>query len=106
MNHEEHIVPIVISNLKFSRVNSNLCDYSDANIHVKGTITVPNTAGTGANVNNTNERVIFKNCSPLANCISEINSTQKDDTKDVDLVMLMYNLIEYSDVYLKTSGDL
>ena len=71
----------MISNLKLSRVNSNLFDYSDANIHVKGTITVPNTAGAGANVNNTNEKVIFKNCPPLTNCISEINSPQKDDTK-------------------------
>ena len=43
---------------------------------------------------------------PFINCISEINNTQIDNTKDIDMVMLMYNLIEYSDNYSKTSGSL
>ena len=43
---------------------------------------------------------------PFTNCISEINNTQIDNTKDIDMVMLMYNLIEYSDNYLKTFGSL
>ena len=48
----------------------------------------------------------FKNCAPFTNCISEINNTQVDNAKDIDIVMPMYNLIEYSDNYAKTSGSL
>ena len=51
--------------------------------------------------NNTNKKVIFKNCAPFTNCISEINNTQIDNAKDIDIVMPMYNLIEYSDNYAK-----
>ena len=40
------------------------------------------------------------------NCISEINNTQIDNAKDIDIVMPMYNLIEYSDNYAKTAGSL
>ena len=47
-----------------------------------------------------------KNCAPFINCISEINNTQVDNAKDIDIVMPMYNLIEYSDNYAKTSGSL
>ena len=50
--------------------------------------------------------MIFKNCAPFTNCISEINNAQVDHAKDIDIVMLMYNLIEYSDNYAKTSGSL
>ena len=50
--------------------------------------------------------VAFKNCASFINCISEINNTQIDDAKDIDIVMPMYNLIEYSDDYSKTSGSL
>ena len=71
-----------------------------------GTITVNNTAAADANANNTNKKVIFKNCAPFAICISEINNTQVDKAKDFDIVMSMYNLIEYSDNYSKTSGCL
>ena len=53
-------------------LKSNLCDYSDAYILVKGTITVNNTAAASADVNNANKKVIFKNCAPFINCISEI----------------------------------
>ena len=87
-------------------LKSSLCDYSDAYILVKGTITVNNTAAADSDANNTNEKVIFKNCAPFTNCISEINNTQVDNTKDLDIVMPMYNLIEYSDNYSKTSGSL
>ena len=48
----------------------------------------------------------FKNCSPFTNCISEINNTQVDNAKDIDIVMPMYNLIEYSDKYPKTTESL
>ena len=52
------------------------------------------------------KKVTFKNCAPFTNCISEINNTQVDNAKDIDIVMPMYNLIEYSDNYVKTSGGL
>ena len=80
-------------------IRSNLCDYSDANIYIKGTITIPSTAGAGSAVNNTNKKVIFKNYAPFTDCTSEISNTQVDDTPDFDIVMPMYNLIEYSDPY-------
>ena len=86
-------------------LKSNLCDYSDVYILVKGTISVNNTAAAGATVNNINKEVIFKTCAPFTNCISEINNTQIDNAKDIDIVMPMYNLIEYSDNYAKTTGS-
>ena len=91
---------------KTAMLKSSLCDYSDAYIFVKGTISVNNAAAAGAAVNNTNKKVIFKNCAPFTNCISEINNTQVDNAKDIDIVMSMYNLIEYSDNYAKTTGSL
>ena len=87
-------------------LKSSLCDYSDAYILVKGTISVNTTAAAGADANNTGKKVIFKNCAPFTNCISEINNTQVDNAKDIDIVMPMYNLIEYTDNYAKTSGSL
>ena len=50
--------------------------------------------------------VLFENYVPFTDCISEINSTQIDNAKDTDFMMPMYNLIEYSDKYSKTSGCL
>ena len=87
-------------------LRSILCDYSDAYILVKGNISVNNTAAAGAAANNTNKKVIFKNCAPFTDCISKINNTQVDNAKDIDIVMPMYNLIEYRDNYSKTSGSL
>ena len=49
---------------------------------------------------------MLKNCAPFTNCISEINNTQIDNAKDINIVIPMYNLIEYSDNYSKTSGSL
>ena len=91
---------------KTAMLRSSLCDYSDAYILVKGNITVNNTAADGAAANNTNKKVIFKNCAPFTNCISKINNTQIDNAEYIDIVMPMYNLIEYSDKYSKTSGNL
>ena len=82
-------------------IRSNLYDYSDAYIHIKETITVPNT-GTATAPNNRNKKVIFKKCAPFTNYIGEINKTHVDDAYDIDLVMPMYNLIEYSNIYSKT----
>ena len=98
------------NNIKFkaSMIRSSLCDYSDAYIVVNGTITVPNTAVQVPAVNNTNKKVILKNCCPFTTCITEINNTQVDYAEDIDIdvVMLMYNSIEYSNAYSKTSGSL
>ena len=75
-------------------LKSSLCDYSDAYIIVKGTIAVNNTATADAVADNINKKVTFKNCAPFTNCKSEINNTQVDNAKDIDIVMHMYNLIE------------
>ena len=100
---------IINSQIKFktTMLKSSLCDYSDAYILVKGTISVNNTAAAGAAAaNNTNKKVIFKNCAPFTNCISEINNIQIDNAKYIDIVMPMYYLIEYSDNYAKTTESL
>ena len=95
------------SNIRFktSMLRSNLCDYSDVYIFVKLIITGLNTAGACAAVNNTNNKLILKNCAPFTDRINEINNVQVDDAQKIDIVMPMYNLIEYSDAYLKTSGS-
>ena len=106
MMHKEYIIPIVKSNLKLLMLKSRLCDHSDAYILVKGTMTVPNMTATAAYAKNANKNVIFKNCVPFTNCISETNNTQIDNAEDSDVVILMETLIEYSNSYLKTSGIL
>ena len=79
------------SQIKFktAMLKSSLCDYNDAYILVKGTITVNNTAAADADASNTNKKVIFKNCAPFTNCISEINNTQVDNPKEINIVMPM-----------------
>ena len=106
INDESRGTYNVNSQIKFktTMLKSSLFDYSDAYILVKGTITVSNTAAEGAAASNVDKKVIFKNCAPFTNCISEINNTQIDNAKD--MLMPMYNLIEYSDNYTKTSGSL
>ena len=91
---------------KTRMLRSSLYDYSDVFILVKGNITVNNFADAGAAADNTNKKVIFKNCAPFTNCISKINNTDIDNAKYIDIVMPMYNLIEHSDNYSKTSGSL
>ena len=83
---------------KTAMLRSSLCDYNDAYILVKGNISANNT--------NRNLKKIFKNYALFTNCISKINNTQIDNAEYIDIVMLMYNLIEYSDNYSKTSGSL
>ena len=72
MNHEESITSFLFV---------IICDYNDAYIHVKGLITVPNTATAAA----TNDRDKKKNCAPLINCIGEINNTQTDHALDINV---------------------
>ena len=98
------------SQIKFktTMLKSSLCDYTDAYILVKGKITITG-AGADAAARQADERdkgVAFKNCAPFINCISEINNTQVDNAKGIDTVMPLYNLIEYSDNYAKTTGSL
>ena len=82
-------------------LRSDLCNFSDAYIVVKGTITVvrPNNA-------KRNKAVTFKNNAPFINCISKINGIKIDNAEDLDVVMSMYNLLEYSKNYKKTTGSL
>ena len=107
INDESRGTYNVNSQIKFktTMLKSSLCHYSYAYILVKGTISVNNSPA-GDAINNNNRKVIFKNCAPFTNCISEINNTQIDNAKDIDIVIPMYNLIEYSDNYAKTTGSL
>ena len=91
INNESKRVYNVNSQIKFktTMLRSNLCDYADASILVKGTITLDDTSAAGAPTNNTNKKVIFKNCASFTNCISEIDNTQVDDAKNIDSVMPM-----------------
>ena len=93
---------------KTTMLRSNLCDYADAYILVKGTITITGARDDDAakQLDERNKGVIFKNCAPFTKCISRINNTDIDNAQDIDIVMPMYNLIEYSDNYSKTSGGL
>ena len=72
------------------------------------TLTITGT-GNDAATKQADERdkgVTFKNCAAFTKCISRMNNTDIDNAKCVDIVMPMYNLIEYSDNYAKTSGSL
>ena len=86
--------------IKTSVLRSDLCDLSDAYIVLKGTITVTNPDGA-----NWNKSVAFKSNAPFINCISKINCVKIDNAEDLD-VMPMYNLLEYSKNYTKTTGSL
>ena len=81
-----------------SSLESNLCDYSDAYVLVTGNINI-----TGAD-NNT--KVAFKNCAPFKKCTTEINEIFVDNAEHINIVMPMYNTIEYCDNYSNTSGSL
>ena len=70
---------------------------------MRGTITIAELAAGGGN---NNIQVVFKNYASFSDCISQINNTQIDNPKDINVVMPMYNLIEYSHSYSKISGSL
>ena len=84
--------------IKTAMLRSDLCDFSDAYIIVKGTITAkePDNA-------KWNKKVIFKNNAPFINCMSKINGVKIDNAEDLDVIMSMYNLLEYSKNYKKNS---
>ena len=111
--------------IKTPMFRSDLCDFSDAYIVVKGNITVskktfttndfdaPNNTGANATATNTannnafgGKKLVFKNNAPFINCITKINGIKIDNAEDLDVVMPMYNLLEYSKNYKKTTGRL
>ena len=111
--------------IKTSMLRSDLCDFSDAYIVVKGNITVtkktftandfeaPNNTAANATATNTannnafgEKKLVFKNNAPFINCVSKINGVKVDNAEDLDVVMPMYNLLEYSKNFRKTTGRL
>ena len=88
--------------LKTPMLRSDLCDYADAYILVSGTITV---AGNYPR-DRENKPVILKNNAPFVSCITRINGELIEDADDLDIVMPMYNLLEYSKNYGKAIGSL
>ena len=92
---------------KTSMLRSNLCDYSDAYIFDKGTITVESTAAAAAATNNVNRKVIFKKFLPFSKCMSRINTTQcmSRINTTIDVVMPMYNYNDCGDNYVKIFGN-
>ena len=83
-------------------LRSDLCDFSDAYIVVKGDITLEG----NNDANKRNKNLVFENNAPFINCISKINGVKIDNAEDLDVVMPMYNLLEYSKNYRKTTGSL
>ena len=79
-------------------IKSNLCDYSDAYILVTGDIKVADVAA--------NTNVPFKNCASFTRCVTRINDGHVETAENLDIIMPMYNLIEYSDNYIDFSGTL
>ena len=87
--------------IKTAMLRSDLCDFSDVYFVVKGTITVTDPDDT-----KTNKAVAFKNNAPFINCIAKINGAQIDNAEDLYVVMPLYNLLEDSKSYRKTTGSL
>ena len=79
-------------------LNSRLCNYTDAYVLVKGTISIAPVPPSTANQNNNNKEAIFKNFALFTEGIGETNNTQIDNAKDIDVVMPKHNLIEYSNI--------
>ena len=87
---------------KTSMLRSDLCDCSDAYVWVKGKIIVTNPNDNA----NFNKELTLKNNAPFISCISKINGELVENAEDLNIVMPMYNLLEYSKNYEKTSGYL
>ena len=87
---------------KTSMIRSDLCDYFNSYVWVKGTITVTNPNDNA----NFNKEWTLKNNAPFISCISKINGELVENAEDLGIVMPMYNLLEYSKNYEKTSGSL
>ena len=111
--------------IKTSMLRSDVCDFNDAYIVVKGNIIVdkktftandfeaPNNTADNVTATNTannsafgEKKLVFKNNAPFINCIPKINGVQIDNAEDLDVVMPMYNLLEYSKSDIKITGSL
>ena len=97
---EDRYKPSKQIRFKISILRSDLCHFIDAYIVIKGTITVTGTSSRSRK----NRPLAFKNNIPFISCISKINNTLIDNAENLDVVMPMYNLIEYSKNYRKTTG--
>ena len=88
------------STIKFETkvIKPNLCDYSNVYILVTGDIKVADVAA--------NTNVAFKNCAPFTRCVTHINYEHVETAENLNIIMPMYNLIEYSDNYADSSGSL
>ena len=75
-------------------LRSDLCNFSNAYIAVKGTINA-----TDPNNDAYDKKLPFKNNAPFISCISKINNTLTDITEDLDIVMPMHNLLQYNKNY-------
>ena len=80
-------------------IKSNLCDYPDAYIYFL-------TRNITATCGNVNTNVAFKNCAPFTRCVAHINDEHVETAENLDIIMPMYNLLEYSDNYANSSGSL
>ena len=98
---EDRYKPSKQIRFKTLTLRSDLCDFSDTWIVVKGTITVAN-----PNDANWNNKLAFKNDAPFTSCISTINNTLIDNAEDLNIVMPMSNLLEYNKNYRKTTEGL
>ena len=94
-------------NFKAISLRSSLCYYADAYILFKGTIIITGAEDNAAarQADERNKGVIFKNSVPFTKSISKVNDTEINNARDIDIVVEMYNLIEYCDNYSKTSGS-
>ena len=92
---------------KTPMLRSNFCDYSDAYILVKGTVTVNGVVNGAENeILRRNRPLILKNNALFVSCMTKINNEFIEDADDLDIVMPMYNLLEYSKNYRKAIGSL
>ena len=85
-------------NFETKVIKPNLCDYSDAYTLVTGDIKVANVAA--------NTNVAFKNCAPFTRCVTHMSNEHVETAENLDIIMPMYNLIEYSDNHADSSGSL
>ena len=97
-NGEDRYIPSKQKRFKTSVPRSDLCDFSDGHIVVKGTITVTNPDN-----NEYDKNLAFKNNAMFVSCISKINNTLIDNAEDLDIGIPMYNLLECSQNYSKTT---
>ena len=104
-NSEDRYKPSKQIRFKTSMLRSDLCDFRDAYIVVKGTITFTKTDGRRF-IDIRNRFLALKKNALSTNCISKINNVLIDNGEDLDVVMAMYNLLEYSKNYRKTTGSL